>query len=99
LFNSFKEKSWSVLLLQGHVTNAQVRAERCENCKSTTEVLTANYNNPNLLLYGCKDTKCKHRFLRLNLENEISQKIPIQEIQINNPDETNRFERLAPKIS
>jgi hypothetical protein len=65
LFN-FKEKSWSVLLVKGHVLNDQVRAERCDNCKSTTEVLTTNYNNPNLLLYGCKDSKCKHRLLRLD---------------------------------
>jgi len=64
----FKEKSWSVFLVKGHVLNDQVRAERCDNCKSITEVLTTNYNNPNLLLYGCKDSKCKHRLLRLDFE-------------------------------
>ncbi len=70
MFTSTKEKSWSVLLLKGYVLNDQVRAERCENCKSTTEVLTKNYSNPNLLLYGCKDTKCKHRLLRLDFNAE-----------------------------
>jgi hypothetical protein len=98
LFHSLKEKSWSVLLLKGHVTNAQVRAERCENCKSTTEVLTANYNNPNLLLYGCKDNKCKHRFLRLDLETEASKKMATPIIQTNQYEIT-PLERVTPKIS
>ncbi len=54
--------------MKGYVFNNQVRAERCANCKSTTEVLAANHNNPNLLLYGCKDSKCKHRLLRLDFD-------------------------------
>lgn len=53
-------------MVKGYVFNDQVRADRCENCKSTTEVLIKNYNNPNLLLYGCRDSKCKHRLLRLD---------------------------------
>ena len=68
MFNSFKEKSWSVLLIKGHVANDQVRSERCENCKSKTEVLTTNHNNPNLLLFGCRDSKCQHRLLRLDFD-------------------------------
>jgi len=74
MYYNYKEKSWSVLLVKGYVRNDQVRAERCENCKSTTEVLTANYGNPNLLLYGCKDSKCKHRMLRLNFDDGASKK-------------------------
>lgn len=70
---SFKEKSWSVLLLKGHVLNDQVRAQRCENCKSTNEVLTTNFSNPNLFLYGCKDSKCNHRLLRLDFNSEVPQ--------------------------
>jgi hypothetical protein len=70
MFSSIREKSWSVLLVRGHISNDQVRGKRCENCKSTTEVLVANHSNPNLLLYGCKDNKCKHRLLRLDLDAE-----------------------------
>ena len=70
VFYSFKEKSWSVLLVKGYVQNDEVRAIRCENCKSTTEVLTANHHNPNLLLYGCKDAKCRHRMVRLDFDRQ-----------------------------
>jgi hypothetical protein len=72
LFYPVKEKSWSVLLVKGYVFDNQVRAERCENCRNVTEALIANYNNPNLLLYGCRDTKCKHRLLRLDFDNQIN---------------------------
>jgi hypothetical protein len=84
MFNSFKEKSWSVHLINGYISNDQVRAERCENCKSKTEVLTANFNNPNLLLYGCKDNKCKHRFLRLDFDTAVSKNISLPGIQTDN---------------
>ncbi|MGE5554752.1 MAG: hypothetical protein ACM3UY_00605 [Methanocella sp.] len=72
MFHSIKEKSWSVRLVKGYVLNDQVRALRCENCKSTTEILTTNHNNPNILLYGCKDSKCKHRMLRLDFNTSSS---------------------------
>lgn len=72
---SEKEKSWKVLLIKGHVLNDQVRAERCEDCKSTNEVLTTNYNNPNLLLYGCRNSKCRHNLLRLDFNSEMPQTI------------------------
>jgi hypothetical protein len=80
MYYNLKEKSWSVLLIRGYVTNNQVRAERCENCKSTTEVLTLNQGNPNLMLYGCKDSKCKHRMLRLDFDDGASKKIPLNEV-------------------
>ena len=66
MLSSFKEKSWSVMLVRGYILNNQVRAERCENCKSISQALTTNCSNPNLLLYGCKDSKCKHRLMRLD---------------------------------
>jgi hypothetical protein len=70
--------------MEGHISNDQVRAERCENCKSKTEVLTANFNNPNLLLYGCKDNKCKHRFLRLDFDTAVDKKLSLPGIQTDN---------------
>jgi hypothetical protein len=67
---SAKEKSWKVLLMKGYVSNDQVKAEQCENCRSRSEVLRTNFSNPNLLLYGCRDSKCKHRLLRLDFNIE-----------------------------
>jgi hypothetical protein len=72
------------MLVRGYVLNDHVTAERCEHCKSTCEVLTTNYNNPNLLLYGCKDSKCKHRLLRLDFGAEIPQKLLITSIDKQN---------------
>jgi hypothetical protein len=81
MYHNVKEKSWSVRLITGYVRNDQVRAERCENCRSTTEVLVANYGNPNLLLYGCKESKCKHRMLRLDFDAAgVSTKFPFEKM-------------------
>ena len=100
MFYEIKEKPWSVLLVKAYVSNGQVRAERCENCKSTTEILTANYNNPNLLLFGCRDTKCKHRFLKIDFGNEVSKKMSLQRIiQTIPPKTVHSYETLAPTIS
>lgn len=66
-----KEKSWSVFLSDGYISNNQVTSGHCQNCKSTGDVLRVNFSNPNLLLYGCRDGKCKHRLLRLDLEQPI----------------------------
>jgi hypothetical protein len=63
---SIKDKSLNVFLLKGFISDNHVKAQRCENCKATSEVLAINYGNPNLLLYGCRDSKCKNRLLRLN---------------------------------
>jgi len=99
MFYHFKEKSWSVLLIKGYVSNDQVRGTRCENCKSTTEVLTANHNNPNLLLYGCKDTKCKHRLLRLDFNSGVSKKSLIDNIQTPISSQEAYSSPLVPMIS
>ncbi len=79
MFQSVKEKSWSVRLLNGYVVDDEVRSDKCENCKSKTEILVSNYTNPNLLLYGCKDNKCKHRFLRIDLSKELPTNLLLQE--------------------
>ena len=98
MFYSLKEKPWSVLLIKGYVFNDQVRAEQCNNCKSTAEVLTANYNNPNLLLYGCKDSKCKHRLLRLNFDAEGSKKCLLEGITKPIAPREINLERIAAQI-
>ena len=99
MFYQVKEKSWSVLLIKGYVSNDQVRGTRCENCRSTTEVLTANHNNPNLLLYGCRDTKCKHRMLRLDFDSGVSKKRLIEDIQTPLISKDACSSTLAPIIS
>ena len=65
MLGGFKEKSWSVFLAKGYLLNNQVRAERCGDCKSSCELLRVNYNNPNLSLYGCKNSKCQDHLVRL----------------------------------
>jgi hypothetical protein len=65
----FKEKSWSVLLVRGYILGDQVRSDCCQNCKSTCEVLRVNFGNPNLMLYGCSENKCKHKLLRLDFND------------------------------
>jgi hypothetical protein len=69
----------NVFLLKGYVSNNQVKAERCEKCKAMSEVLTINYSNPNLLLFGCKDNKCKNKILRLNFDEYMLRKINFDE--------------------
>jgi hypothetical protein len=68
VITSLKDKPLSVFLLKGFISDNQVRAQPCEKCKAISEVITVNHSNPNLLLYGCKDTKCKHKILRLNFD-------------------------------
>ncbi len=65
------------MLVKGYVFKNSVRARQCEGCKSISEVLVTNFTNPNLLLYGCKDSKCKRRLLRLNFDGEVSASEPI----------------------
>ncbi|MCL5876761.1 MAG: hypothetical protein M1540_03005 [Candidatus Bathyarchaeota archaeon] len=99
MLSNVKEKSWSVFLVNGYMANDQVRALRCENCKATTEVLVANHHNPNLLLYGCKASKCRHRLLRLDLTNEISNKLTFQQGTNATMAKEIYCETIAPTIS
>jgi hypothetical protein len=71
MLQSFKDKS-SVMLVKGYVFNTNVRARQCEDCRSISEVLVTNFTNPNLLLYGCKDSKCKHRIMRLDFDGAVT---------------------------
>ncbi|MGD6932947.1 MAG: hypothetical protein ACQCN5_01930 [Candidatus Bathyarchaeia archaeon] len=67
MLQCFKDKS-SIILVEGYVFNNTVKSRQCKDCKSISEVLVTNYSNPNLLLYGCKDSKCKNRLLRLSFD-------------------------------
>jgi len=96
MFYPIREKSWSVFLVKGYIANDQVRAKRCENCKCTTEVLAANFGNPNLLLYGCKDSKCKHRLVRLDLDAEMSL---LQKMTRQTTSDCAMANSLVPKLS
>src|SRR5512147_1607967 len=65
-----KEKSWSVRLAGGYLLNGVVRADLCKDCEASTTIVARNNSNPNLLLFGCNGTKCKHRLIRFNFTQE-----------------------------
>jgi hypothetical protein len=69
-FPSFKEKSWSLKIVDGHISNNKVRAEQCVDCKSSCELVTYSCGDPNMVLYGCKGHKCKHTVIRLRFSPE-----------------------------
>jgi len=75
--DSLKDKS-RVKLINAYILNNQVRAQQCGNCKCETKILVGNYSNPNLLLYGCKDTKCKHHLLRIDLAEENARQMMLR---------------------
>jgi hypothetical protein len=66
---SIKSKSMSVFLVKGTILNNRVKSNRCENCNAVSKVLAVNFANPNVLLYGCMDKKCKQKILKLNFED------------------------------
>ena len=66
---SIKSKSSSVFLVKEVVLNNKVKSNRCENCNAVSEFLAVNFSNPNLLLYGCMDKKCKQKILKLNFDD------------------------------
>lgn len=72
MIHCFKDKS-SVMLVKGYVFNDAVKARQCADCKCVSEALVANFSNPNLILYGCRDTKCKNRLLRLSFDGLASE--------------------------
>jgi hypothetical protein len=59
-FPSIKEKSWASRIVEGHLINGKVRAERCSDCKSSCKLVTFGCGNSNSILYGCSGHKCKH---------------------------------------
>ncbi len=61
----FKEKSWSVKLVEGYVLNNLVRSDHCKGCASNTNLVVNNTGTPDLLLYGCNGHKCKHILIRM----------------------------------
>jgi hypothetical protein len=69
LLVSIKSRSMSVFLVKGIILNDKVKSNRCENCNAASEVLAVNFANPNLLLYGCMDKKCKQKILKLNFDD------------------------------
>ncbi len=87
LFLPAKKKALSVILVDGFLLNNQVRAEQCKGCDSTTKLLVHNLSNPNLVLYGCSNHKCKQNLIRVEIdsanENQAEQD-PMSEIFIEN---------------
>jgi hypothetical protein len=64
-FPTFKEKSWSSRIVEGHFLNGQVKAEQCTQCTSCCNLVTFGCGDSNSLLYGCTGHKCKHILIRV----------------------------------
>jgi hypothetical protein len=69
----FKEKSWSVRLVDGFITDNRVRSQECENCDATSQIVAINRADPNLALYGCSNRKCKHILMRMKISSEAKE--------------------------
>lgn len=65
LLSVFKEKSWSVRLVDGYILGNQVKGTHCDNCEGMSKLVANNFSNPNMVLFGCNGHKCKHRLIRL----------------------------------
>lgn len=70
MLSIFKEKSWSVRLVDGYVLGDQVRGMQCDSCDGISKLVANNYGNPNMVLFGCNGRKCKHRLIRLCFYSE-----------------------------
>ena len=87
MFNFAKEKSWSVKLLSGFISNNQVRSDKCKGCASSTQLIVGNNDDPNLALWGCNGHKCKHILIRMKFEPQNFAEIvafsqPVTDIEI-----------------
>lgn len=65
-----KEKSWSVKLVQGHISKDRVRASHCDTCQAACSLMVRNCSNPNLVLFGCSLSKCQHKLIRFDFGAE-----------------------------
>jgi len=86
-----KVKSWSVKVVDGYILNDQVRSAQCKGCDSATKLVVGNNDDPNLILYGCGDHKCKHTLIRMNFSSEntwsaTSAKVAIEKVFPFSPD-------------
>jgi hypothetical protein len=68
-----KEKSWSVKLVEGFITDNKVRTEHCEDCDSISQIVAINNADPNLALYGCSNRKCKHILMRMKFSSDADE--------------------------
>ncbi len=67
----FKEKSWSVKLVDGFVSDSKVRAPQCVGCSSASSLVVLKSGNPNMVLYGCSGSKCQHRLIKVQFRQTI----------------------------
>jgi hypothetical protein len=65
-----REKSWSVKLIEGNISQNKVRGNHCEGCLNNCDLMVNNYTNPNLVLFGCRARKCQHKLIRLSFGAE-----------------------------
>jgi hypothetical protein len=81
LLGMFKEKSWSVRLVNGYILNNQVKSDLCKGCESATKLIAGNNDDPDLLLFGCAGHRCKHVLIRLKFfeadHSTLVQSLPV----------------------
>ena len=65
----FKEKSWSVKLVDGFVSGSHVKATLCTGCPGASSLVVLKCGNPNMVLYGCEGSKCRHRLIKVQFRN------------------------------
>ena len=70
-----KDKSWSVRLVNGYVTNNQIRSDHCRGCENITKLVAGNNGNNDLVLYGCGGHKCRHTLIRMKFGAENTESL------------------------
>ncbi len=75
MYSFSREKSWSVRLTNGYVLDGQVKSARCRGCERKPKLLIGNDNNPDLVLFGCEGSRCRHTLIRMNLRQASEQKM------------------------
>ena len=71
--SQFREKSWSVRLVEGFIEDNRVRTVQCEDCDSSSKIVVMKYGDSNLVLYGCGNRKCKHILIRMKIDSDAEE--------------------------
>ena len=72
-FQSIKEKTWSVRIVEGQLLEGKVRAKQCSQCKHSCDLVAIGCGNSNSILYGCAKSKCRHVLIHVEASSAILQ--------------------------
>ena len=71
-FPYIKEKSWVARVVEGKLIDGEVRAEQCQDCRSSCDLIAFYKGDSNSLLYGCTNSKCKHILIHVKFNPTTS---------------------------